>query len=438
MKIKIVSIALGFFFICSCTHSLPLSGYWIGSMEMKGKTVDLSIDFNMETFSSYDLMIVNTPISHLKYKQGTIRFSHNVFDADVNFDGAIKNDTISGSVNIPGMPPELKCSFELTRISDFPPQKPYVVESVFVAGVDEKIAADIYKPKSDIPHPALVLMHGSSGYLKNNLAFYADFFAVQGFEVLIFDKRGNGLSRGNSIAATYENLAEDVIACLEAMQKRASVDKAKIGLWGISQGGMLLPFVASKTNIPSFLIAVSPDVNGAYEAAAFSDSLRLINLGNSPADGHIAAESHRRLAEMIREGKSYKKVESYISENARQYDFMNQTGLYSNAIIDEEHFEGLYWSGRKYNFCKDWKNLNIPTLCIFGEDDAFVDPVSNEGILKRFNNPKIDTKMFPQANHVLKKTFNPVKYPDFDWPRVAPGYLDYVKTWIGEYKNKSK
>jgi len=30
----------------------------------------------------------------------------------------------------------------------------------------------------------------------------------------------------------------------------------------------------------------------------------------------------------------------------------------------------------------------------------------------------------------MKKTFNPIKYPDFDWTRITEGYLEYIETWI--------
>ena len=134
------------------------------------------------------------------------------------------------------------------------------------------------------------------------------------------------------------------------------VDKNKIGLWGYSQGAMLLPKIVSETTIPKFLIAKSPEIDGVTEAAAFSDSLRIVNLGNSVLNGQIVAESHRKVEKMISEGKSCDEVEAFIRQNAQKNNFMNQTGLYENISINKNEFKGFYWQGRKEHFIKYWKS----------------------------------------------------------------------------------
>jgi dienelactone hydrolase len=268
--------------------------------------------------------------------------------------------------------------------------------------------------------------------LKNQYSFYANFFANIGFEVLIFDKRGNGESTGNYSTASYEDLADDAISCLKALKNSKTVDTTRIGLWGFSQGGMLLPYIMTKTNIPSFLIAKSPEVYTVSEAGAFSDSLRIVNRGSSPAEGHIVAESHRRVEKMIRNGSDYKAVEANINQNAVKYVFMNQTGLYGNISINKSEFDGYFWKGRGIDFYPYWKNLDIKTLVVFGEDDEYINAGRNENTLLGFKNTKINIKKFPRANHAMKKTFNPAKYSDFDWPRITDGYLEYVEKWIND------
>jgi uncharacterized protein len=433
MKLKLISISIFLLlFLSGCTKSNPVTGYWTGTMKMNGKTVDISINFKQDggTFSSNDLMLLDIPLSNMKNKGSSISFAYTTDDANFTFDGKVDNDKINGNVKLQDMPPDMKISFELNKKSDVPPVKLYSVEKRIVKSSGADISADIYKPNSDKLHPAIILLHGSSGNLKITLSGYADFYANLGFEVLIFDKRGNGESTGINTTATYEDLANDVVACLETMFKRESVDKNKIGLWGISQGGMLLPFIASMTKIPSFLIAVSAEVNGPSEAAAFADSLRIVNSGNSTENGHIAAESHRIVARMISNGSGYKEVQSFIVQNAQKYSFMDNTALYRNITINQNDFDGLYWSGRKYDFYSYWEKLNINTLVLFGEDDELVNPFKNDSIINSLKNNKIETKIFSGANHMLKKTFNPRKYPDFDWPRMKEGYMEFVKNWV--------
>lgn len=429
-------IILSILLLNGCANSETINGFWSGTMEMNGKTIDISMDLNPEKgiFSSYDIMILEQPVSDLTIKNETISFSI-VLDVEAVFIGKLSDDQITGSATIDGMPPNMNIAFSLTKQLE-KPEKPYHVESLTIKNNEVVLSADIYKPETPGVHPAIVLLPGSNrDNPKRNLAFHADYFVKLGFEVLIYDKRGSGKSTGDSLTATYEDLTSDAIACLEILAKGESVNPQSIGLWGLSQGGMLLPYIVSKTEIPSFIICVSPEITGVYEAAAFSDSLRVVRRGCSPDDGHIVAESHRKVAQMISNGNSCKEVEGYINRNAGNYNYMTFTGLYDNINIDAESFKGVYWSGRTYNFYKYWQNLNIKTLCLFGADDDLVDPVKNVKQLNSLENENIQTFVFANANHVLKKTFNPSQ-GEIDWPRLIKGYSGYVEKWLNEEVHK--
>lgn len=430
MKIKLSVFLSIFIFMNGCANSEDINGFWSGSMEMNGKTIDISIDLNSKDsfFSSYDLMLLEQPISNLTIKNENISFSV-VLDVAVVFNGTISGKEITGTATIDGGPPNMNIIFSLTEQSE-KPVKPYSVESLKIKSNDVSLSAEIYKPHTKGQHPAIVLLHGSTSNDKRDYLFYADYFAKLGLEVLIYDKRGNGESTGNYYSSSYDDLIADAIVCLETMYKRKSVNKQKIGLWGLSQGALLLPKITSNTNIAKFLIAISPDVNSVTEAAAYSDSLRVVNIGGSEIDGKIASESHRIVERMIREGNSYEQVEDFIHQNAQKYNFMNQTGLYGNINIDKNEFNGFYWQGRTEKFLSLWKSIKIPTLVIFGDRDSFVDAERNVSILKSLNNKNIDMKLFSKANHVLKKSFDPTIDTEFDFPRIIEGYTDYVEKWI--------
>jgi esterase/lipase len=396
LKIKLSVLLSILIFMNGCANSENINGFWSGSMKMNGKTIDISIDLNSKDklFSSYDLMLIEQPISNLTIKNEIIGFSV-VLDVEVVFNGIISGKVIIGTATINGGPPNMNITFSVTKQAE-KSIKPYSVESLTIKSSDVSLSAEIYKPHSKGQHPAIVLLHGSSANLKSDYIFYADYFAKLGFEVLIFDKRGNGTSTGNYYLSSYDDLVADAISCLEAMYKRKSVNKEKIGLWGLSQGALLLSKIASNTNIPKFLIAISPDVNSVTEAAAFSDSLRVVNLGGSEKDGKIASESHRKVERMIREGNNYEQVEDFIRQNAQKYNFMNQTGLYGNINIDKNEFNGFYWQGRTEKFLSLWESIKISTLVIFGDRDSFVDTESNVSMLKSLNNENIDMKLFPK------------------------------------------
>ena len=431
MKYGIIPALIAVLFLNNCGNSKPITGYWLGEMELNGKTVDISLLFDSESclFTSNDLMLFERKVDELIIRNNAISFSLNL-ETESRFEGVIENSKITGSVVIRNGPPNMKISFTINKKLDTIPNKTYSIEKLIIKGKGADISAEIYKPALNKLHPAIVLLHGSSTNLKSQYSFYANFFANLGFEVLIFDKRGSGQSTGNYSTSSYDDLVDDAISCLYELKKRVSVDTTRIGLWGYSQGAMLLPYILTKTEIPTFLIAKSPEVYSVSEAAAFSDSLRVLNRGNSPASGHTAAETHRRVSEMILNGNDYKKVEDYINEVASEYSFMNQTGLYGNISIDENEFDGYYWKERGKNFYPYWKKNNIKTLLLFGEDDEYINTRKNEEVVLSFSNAKTTVKVFTRSNHAMKKTFNMAKYPDFDWPRIKEGYLDYVEKWI--------
>jgi len=430
MKLKLIHFLLISILLNSCANSETISGYWIGSIGLNGKTVDLSINLNSDkqTFSSSDLMLLEQPITNLKINNGNVNFSL-VLDVELYFKGELKNDQINGTVEMQNGPPNMNMVFNLIKQTKTP-KKSYSIENLTIKSGNVVLSADFYKQKTKGKFPALVLLHGSSTNLKSDYVFDADFFAKRGFEVLIFDKRGNGKSTGDYYTSNNDDLIADAIACLKTINDIESVDKSKIGLWGYSQGAMLLPKIITKTDIPSFLIAKSPEIVSVTEAAAYSDSLRVVNSGNSKSNGHIVAESHRKVERMIRNGNDYKSVEKFIHQNSQKYPFMNQTGLHDRININESEFNGFYWKGRTENFYSYWKNLNIPTLVLLGERDALINTEKNELLLDNLKNEYVEVIVFPYANHHLKKTFNPATDSEFDFPRLIEGYSDNVEKWI--------
>lgn len=383
--------------LVACKHQTPITGYWTGTMEMGGRSVDIETDFRLPqgSLSSRDLMLCEVPIEKVKVKGEGISFFSN-FDTDATFEGAMEKGSITGLVHLQGVPPSLQIKFSLKQRPDLNPEKTYVIEKHVLQNRGVQLAAEIYKPKTDKLHPAIVLLHGSSLNLGRQYAYDADYFANLGFEVLIFDKRGNGGSTGNYATATFEDLVSDVVTCLKALKGRSSVDGSRIGLWGFSQGAMLLPLIASNTDIPRFLIAISPETMSTTEAAAFSDGKRLLGSGLPMADAQVAAETHRTVERMIRAGSSAAEVESFIQQNARKYGFMDQTGLSGSVRIGKGEFESYYWTGRTRDFSPYWAKLNIPTLAIYGEEDDFVDALSNERRIKALHNAKVTAKVFPE------------------------------------------
>jgi len=79
----------------------------------------------------------------------------------------------------------------------------------------------------------------------------------QGFVVLRVDKRGVGQSTGNYDVSTSEDFAADVLAGVEYLKTRKEVDAEQIGLIGHSEGGLIAPMVAVKSNDVAFIVLMA-------------------------------------------------------------------------------------------------------------------------------------------------------------------------------------
>lgn len=84
--------------------------------------------------------------------------------------------------------------------------------------------------------------------------------AEAGYASLSWDKPGVAGAPGNWLDQSMEDRADEASAAIAWARARPDIDGERIGLWGASQAGWVLPKVAARTPV-SFVIAVSPAIN---------------------------------------------------------------------------------------------------------------------------------------------------------------------------------
>src|SRR5918993_5627713 len=104
------------------------------------------------------------------------------------------------------------------------------------------------------PRPGVVLVTGSgSGTSREYLLTEAIEFARQGVAALIYDKRSVGYT---FVRRSYSELATDTLGAIDALRAQPGVDPAKVGVWGLSEGGWVAPLAASRSGEVAFVIVV--------------------------------------------------------------------------------------------------------------------------------------------------------------------------------------
>ncbi|QKV81492.1 S9 family peptidase [Amycolatopsis sp. Hca4] len=239
----------------------------------------------------------------------------------------------------------------------------------------------VVAPPGGTKLPGLVMVHGSGAHSRDDYRDQAEAFARQGIATLIYDKRTEGYSQ---FERSYATLADDALAAVSALRKRSDVDPARVGVWGLSEGGWVAPLAASRS--PDVAFVVTLGANGVEPARQQS----------------WAVENQLR-----RLGMTGSIVPMASSTMLRQ--------LAGGGVFPEPHYDPV----------PVLKSLRQPVLGLWGAKDVLTPPGEAVRIF-RDSVAHHTLRVFPDAQHQLRRTTD-----GFDkLPGYAPGYLELVGSWV--------
>jgi len=156
-----------------------------------------------------------------------------------------------------------------------------------------RLAFTLDLPPGTGPFPAVVMGHGSGRVTRDQLTWASRRFIDFGFAVLRFDKRGVGESTGTFVFVgtrdspqVFPQLAGDVAAAVRFLRTRPEIDARRIGLFGASQAGWILPIAARQLGSVSFIVLWSGPVCSVGQEMYYSDIVE--NTSRPVADGDSA------------------------------------------------------------------------------------------------------------------------------------------------------
>src|SRR5215471_8008396 len=163
----------------------------------------------------------------------------------------------------------------------------------FFENGDVRLAFTLDLPEGPGPFPAVVMGHGSGRVTRDQLVWASRHFTDLGFAVLRFDKRGVGESTGQFVFVgtkdspwVFPQLASDVAAGVRFLRTRHEIDGRRIGLFGASQAGWILPIAARDLGDIAFMVLWSGPVCSVGQEMFYSDIVE--NTGRPVADGNTA------------------------------------------------------------------------------------------------------------------------------------------------------
>jgi dienelactone hydrolase len=422
------------------TPAVP-NGVYAGEAVYRGARLAFRVEFRTEGgdlrayFDSPDLLILGQRLVFLDWSPPHVRFA-TADDHPVRFDGVVAGDSIVGSATVGGVPGVVdagdttRMRYTLRRTTV--PAPPYAAHDVSFKNGNVQLGGTVYKPPG-APHslPGVVILQGSTANGRRDYLFFADHFARAGFVVLVFDKRGHGVSKGDYDDATYADLERDATAALATLRAEPQVVPSRVGLWGLSQGAMMAPMVAAHAESLAFVVAVSAPGLSIGLCSAYQDSVRVRDAGFGVTQAESAAVLDRRLLDWLRAGHHDGPLEAELRRLERSS--WRRASSIPARLPQAPVLEGWYWRGRTLDPLPSWRALRVPTLVVFGAADELLPAAASAANIGRAleagGSRDHTLKTFPAANHVLR-TLPLVAGGAWDWPRAAPGYLDLMTEWM--------
>jgi hypothetical protein len=135
------------------------------------------------------------------------------------------------------------------------------------------LVGQVQLPSGEGPFPAVAIVHGSGRTTRNGSGGIASQLLNAGIAVLRYDKRGVGESGGtyfnigpSNSASGLRVLAQDALAAAQFLSELDVIDTDKIGLFGNSQAGWIIPIASAQSDLLAFsVILVGPAVSVGEE-----------------------------------------------------------------------------------------------------------------------------------------------------------------------------
>lgn len=334
---------------------------------------------------------------------------------------------------------------------------PYSQEEVKFVNSNVTLAGTLTLPKKSGRHPAVVMLHGSGPVNRDHEAFgikffqiIADHFTRKGIAVLRYDSRGVGGSMGKVFQYTISDVSGDALAAVRYLKTRDDINHAQIGLCGHSQGGIVAPLAATRSEDVAFIICIS-GIGSTGEESFYAQ-----NEAVARAEGATEEEiiENSRTLEMfisfVREGASDSEMRPVIIRMVRNQMALTSRNGKREAGGTEKEIEtkiscvlttyNTPWfrSFLDYDAKQVLARVKCPVLLLFGELDLQVPAEMHSramvSALERAGNDDYVMKIFPKANHLFlhARTGSPSEYGDLA-KEFVPGFLEFMSDWILEH-----
>ena len=295
-----------------------------------------------------------------------------------------------------------------------------------------ELVGDLHLPGGEGLFGGVILVPGSGGQTRDSApsaGLIPERFLDAGYAVLSWDKPGSGESRGQ-LSEEYEltELATILTDGILLLAEHPAVDPDRIGLWGLSQAGWVMPMALTMTDQVSFMIVVSGGGEDSIEQMVYGWERKAACSG----------ASEEEVAIMQEHGPAALKATSYDEHRAAMERLLAIPDLDRYVGLDVELAEPEDWSPWPRDIDAFFdpmtviEQTTIPVLAIFGGLDVQVDPIQGaeayRAALERAGNPEFRVELIPDVGHTLKPAS--AHGCASGSGGYSPRYLELIDEWI--------
>ncbi len=210
-------------------------------------------------------------------------------------------------------------------------------------------------------------------------------FASKGYASLSLNKPGINSAPGNWLDQSMEDRAQEIRYAIDWARSLPMIDKQKIGLWGASQAGWVIPKIVKEEHDIAFSILVSPAVNWISQGQ-FNTRKEMEQEGATPQEIQKTLNYDQEVLQLLKKHASY---EEYL-------------GIADpDDMISKER-----WSFIGKNFLSDsteeLSHFHSPVLLVLAGKDINVDVKDTERVYRQKIPPELLSVIhLPEADHSM-------------------------------------
>jgi len=329
---------------------------------------------------------------------------------------------------------------------------PYYSEDVTFKNVEANItfSGTLTLPAKEGNYPAVILITGSGpqnrdGEVVGHKPFLviSDYLTKKGIAVLRYDDRGFGQSTGDFKSGTSLDFATDVESAIVYLKSRREINQSKIGLIGHSDGGMIAPIVAAKSDDVAFIVLLAgPGIQGG-KLLMMRQELLLKAMGMSEAEILELKKSNEETFKIISGSKDPKTIKADLIKYSKEHSAGIPSRLIPEGMTKDEFVAAqieemtspwfIYFL--HYDPAPTLEKVTCPVLALNGSKDVQVPSQENltaiGNALKKGGNENITIKELPDLNHFFQecKTCSLIEYATID-QTFSPTALTEISDWL--------